>query len=283
MAEQTLKHSSTPWWRTDVYDDDTVIPADFNRHTGPFDLALVRAWPDGRTDAGWGLDTGFMDHYHQNDFNERKVIYGYERDRWAFAFVMRSLDLVCIDIDGKNGGFDTAKQLVLPPTLAETSKSGNGYHLFYAVPQPWDLNNGFDAIKDKIGFVQGVDVRGTGCVYHHKQQRWNNRDIAVLPQHIADRLLIKQHQKAASVARITSVLASNDNLEVLMLQDELLTELAKPMPAGNRNNTLFAIGSQMKLAGVEDWDKKVEERADQVGLDSGEIDKLVRNIDRYAV
>ena len=47
------------------------------------------------------------------------------------------------------------------------------------------------------------------------------------------------------------------------------------------NNTLFAIGSQMKQAGVEGWDEKVEQRALQLGLAQEEVDKLVGNIDRY--
>ena len=35
-----------------------------------------------------------------------------------------------------------------------------------------------------------------------------------------------------------------------MMQDEMVSELAKPIPAGKRNQTLFAIGSQMEQAQV---------------------------------
>ena len=82
---------------------------------------------------------GFMPRYLRGVFNSRRVVYGYERGKWAYAFVMRSMRLVCVDIDGKNGGLEHAKKLgLLPPTLAETSKSGDGYHLFYLVDEEWD-------------------------------------------------------------------------------------------------------------------------------------------------
>ena len=64
---------------------------------------------------------------------------------------------------------------MLPPTLAETSKSGDGYHLFYLVDEEWDDEKGYGLLGDRIGIEQGVDIRATGCVYHHPQQRWNDR------------------------------------------------------------------------------------------------------------
>src|SRR5690242_14456333 len=141
--------TSKPWWQTDSYDDDVAVPSAFSNYAGPEGLALVRAWPDGRTDPGWGLQganggDGFMPRYMRGEFNERRVVYGYDHGKWAFAFVMRSVRVVCIDIDGKNGGLEHAKRLgALPPTMAETSKSGNGYHLFYRTDENWDDVRGF--------------------------------------------------------------------------------------------------------------------------------------------
>lgn len=66
-----------------------------------------------------------------------------------------------------------------------------------------------------------------------------------------------------------------------MAYAELEAELAKPIAAGKRNNTLFAIGSQLKDAEVPDWEQKVADRAVQVGLSDVEADKLVRNIAAY--
>jgi hypothetical protein len=276
-----MQHSSTPWWQTENYRLTEPLPFG-EQDAGPKGVALVRAWPDGRTDKGWGGDD-FMSYYLKDSFNSRRVLYGYERDKWAFAIVMRSLRLVCLDIDGKNGGYESAKALMLPPTLAETSKSGDGYHLFFdVVDEKWDDELGFASLGDRIGIETGVDFRGTGCVYHHKQQLWNARPIAPLPQHLYERLTHKQQKIAATHARITSVLESNDDLEVMMMHDEILGRLEKPIPAGKRNNTLFAIGSEMKTAGVPDWESKLFNRAMDIGLDSDEIDKLTANINKYA-
>ena len=282
-----MQHSSTPWWMSDGYTIDNALPERVSDEAGPHGIALVRAWPDGRTDAGWGLQgaggqDGFIPRYYRGEFNARRVLYGYTRDRWAFAIVMRSVRLVCIDIDGKNGGLEHAKQLgPLPPTLAETSKSGNGYHLFYSVNELWTEEKGYAELGDRIGIEQGVDIRATGCVYHHKQQRWNDRAVAELPDHLYQLLKNREQKIAATTQRIKSVLANADPMEVLMMQDELVSELAKPIPQGNRNNTLFAIGSQMEAANVPDWDATLANRAHQLGLDSVEIDKLIANITKY--
>jgi hypothetical protein len=280
--------TSKPWWQTDVYEGDTAVPDVMRQQAGPNGLALVRAWPSGVTDKGWGLlppkgeTEGFMPRYTRNEFLEKKILHGYNRGLWAFAFIMRSLRLVAIDIDGKNGGLAHVKELgMLPPTLAETSKSGDGYHLFYLVDETWDEQKGFAKLADRIGIVQGVDVRATGCVYHYDTQRWNDRLLAPLPIHLYEVLTHREEKIAAQSARIAGVLNSNDEMEILMMQTEMESDLAKPIPAGKRNTTLFAIGSQMAEAQVEDWEGKVLARADEVGLPEDEAQKIVDNIGRY--
>lgn len=286
MSSQSTKQ---PWWRADRYEDESPAPEIFTDLAGPLGPALVRTWPDGRTDKGWGLQGAngdqtqtFMPKYLANEFNARRVLYGYARGKWAFAFVMRSLRALAVDIDGKNGGFDHVKRLgLLPPTLAETSKSGNGYHLFYRTPEDWDVDTGYGLLPDQIGVEQGVDIRAVGCVFHHDTQRWNDRPIADLPEHLFDTLLAKRQRIIHSNDRITKVVQGGDTMETLMLHDELMTDLRKPMAPGKRNNTLFAIGQKMKQAGVPEWEEKVSDRASEVGLDLDEIEQLVRNITRY--
>lgn len=281
--------TSKPWWQTDSYDEDEAIPPQFDHDwCGPKGLALVKAWPSGLTDQGWGLrgaegKDGFMPRYSRGEFNERRVLYGYERGKWAFAFIMRSVRLVCIDIDGKNGGLEHAKKLgMLPRTLAETSKSGNGYHLFYLFEEEWNDVTGYGQLSDRIGIEQGVDIRATGCVYHYPQQRWNGRAPVLLPDHLKEQLLHREQKIAAQSERITKVLDTADDMEVLMMQDEILSDLAKPIPAGKRNVTLFAVGSQMQTAQIPGWEQKLLDRADEVGLAGDEAQKIVDNIARYA-
>ena len=68
-----------------------------------------------------------------------------------------------------------------------------------------------------------------------------------------------------------------------MMQDTLITDLNKPIPSGRRNTTLFAIGSQMYLGQVPGWKQLVHDRALALGLDLEEADKLLTNIEKYAV
>lgn len=278
-----------PWWRTDTYDRAIEIPKQLEWAAGPYGPALVRQFKNGLTDPGWGLQgkdgaPGFMENYTKARFSRQRVLPGYAKGRHNFAFVMRSMKMVCIDIDGKNGGLDGALQLgMLPLTLAETSKSGDGYHLFYLTSKDvWSQHDGFAMFSDRIGIKQGVDIRATGCVFHHPQQRWNNRNPVELPKHLAEMLTKKQQAADAQVAAIIKTLDAGDATEVLLMQDALLTDLAKPIPAGRRNSTLFAIGSQMFLAGRSDWEQLIRDRALAVGLDRGETNKLVHNISKYS-
>jgi hypothetical protein len=274
---------------SDDYDVVSPLPTSFLALSGPNGPALVRAWPDGRTDQGWGLQgpksdprNGFIPRYMRNEFNHRRILFGYEKGKWEFAFVMRSVQMVCIDIDGKNGGLHEAKKLgALPLTMAETSKSGNGYHLFYTLDDVWSHTEGFALVRDRIGIEQGVDIRSTGCVYHHPQQRWNGREPVPLPLQVLEDLVAREQKAAASTARIISVLEGNDETEVLLMQDQLIVDLSKPIPAGKRNNTLFAIGNQMREAKIENWPELVEKRAIDLGLDADETAKLLANIERY--
>lgn len=281
----TLQH----WWRTDTYELNTAIPLELAEWCGPQGVAIVRSWDDGTTDRGWGLKAtekspGFMPLYMAGKFSPVRTLPAYERDACHFAFVMRSLNLVCIDIDGKNDGFTGVNRLgPLPETMAEVSKSGNGYHLFYSVPDDtWDETVGFAKYADKIGIEQGVDFRATGCVYHTKAQRWNERGIVALPPYLAQRLATVAQKISAGQDRIATILNTQEGHEILMLHTELIDDLAKPIPAGRRNNTLFAIGSKMKDAQLPGWEDLIEIRAKEVGLDSGESDKLVANIKAYS-
>lgn len=196
-----------------------------------------------------------------------------------FAFVMRSLQVVCIDIDGKNGGIESAKQLGnLPRTLAEISKSGTGYHLFYRVDDEWSDKEGFALLSDVISIVPGVDFRATGCVYHNQNQLWNEEEIAPLPEWFQKRLTDRKRQRELSVTVIKQTLNEGDEMEVLLMQTNLTDELNKPIPAGRRNNTLFAIGNQMREAGVENWQDLIEKRGNEIGLGSDEIFQIIANV-----
>jgi hypothetical protein len=197
---------------------------------------------------------------------------------------MRSVSLICLDIDGKNGGIESAAALNLPPTMAETSKSGNGYHLFYGVQDTWNPTFGFERLRDRIGWRTGIDIRSVGCVFHYPSQRWNKAQPALLPDGILLDLEQSRDDTAARAEHITTLRAStdpDDQMEFLMLQTSIQSKLTAPIPAGKRNNTLFAIGTEMKLAQVTGWQEQVYNRAVDLGLADDEAEKLVNNIDKY--
>lgn len=270
------------WWEKEEYRWDDPLPEVFNEVAGPNGPALVRAWKDSTTDPGWGEDK-FARNYEKHLFHPSRKLPGYKAGQHAVAYIMRSVRMVCIDIDGKNGGLVGARMLgALPLTLAETSKSGNGYHLYFLTEEDeWDEQYGYAMYRDRIGLVQGVDLRATGCVYHYPSQRWNDRDPVPLPEHVKQALQKQRQQVDAKVATIKKTLDAGEIEEVLLMQEELKQELAKPIPAGRRNNTLFAIGSQMFIAGVPDWAEALEKRALAVGLDQDETAKLIGNVQKY--
>lgn len=274
------------WWSREDYNRMELIPPEFQDHAGPNGLALVRLHKNGKTDPGWGENT-FMKNYLANRFVWHRAVNSSQyMGRAPFAFIMRSMSLICIDIDGKNGGLEEAAMLqdlgLLPPTLAESSKSENGYHLFYKTSEDqWHAGGGFAEFRDRIGFRAGIDIRATGCVYHWPNQRWNHLIIAELPDGM--KKLLAQNQQQIDTARWTIIktLEEGDVDTIAMKRDQLVEDLGKPMPAGRRNNTLFAIGSQLMLMQVPDWADLVKARAMAVGLDNQEVAKLLHNIDKY--
>lgn len=245
----------------------------------------MQVYDDGSTAPGWGGKT-FIDKYRRRGFATRRAQAVFDRHSTPFALVMRSLQMVCLDIDGKNGGFDSAAALNLPRTMAETSKSGNGFHLFYLVDDTWNPTFGFDRLRDRIGWRKGIDVRATGCVYHYPSQRWNTLGPVVLPENLLIDLEQARDDQVARAEHITALRQSTDPddiMEFLMLQSTIQSKLDGPIPAGKRNNTLFAIGTEMKLAGITGWSEQVYNRATQLGLADEEAEKLVKNIERYGV
>ena len=284
-----MKLPKQPWWRTDTYDlaglNDGPDMSDESLW-GPKGPAVVPMFPqpDGgvKTGPGWGRDT-FMQFYNRYEFTPRRVLHKYDERQQPFAWVMRSARLLCVDIDGKNGGFEHVSELgFLPPTLAEKSMSGNGYHLFYLVDDEWDPHAGFDKYRDVIGLVTGVDIRAVGCVYHKPTQQWNSRGLAQLPEHLDLALTSRQRKRNAAKIEIAKTLEL-DKEEIAIMHDEMLTELNKPIKPGTRNQTLFAIGSKMKQAECPGWEDAITERGLKIGLDEDELEKLIQNINTYGV
>ena len=243
-------------------------------------LSLVRVGSGGKTESGWGAKD-FVANREAGRFGAQRSIDAFMKFRQPFAFVMRSVPFVAVDIDGKNGGIQTATILRLPRTLAETSKSGNGYHLFYRIPMArWNAKRGFDDLEDHNGIIPGVDIRGTGVIFHHDTQRWNMEPIADLPMSLYD--LLTRAKEIRHNAKVTRNGAEGlDEDELVLVHDRLTNQLAGPAKVGTRNQRLFAIGTQMYATHYPEWDVRVIERGRELGLGEQELDSIIQNIIKY--
>lgn len=257
---------------------------------GPKGYALVDVYSEGRTTPGWGPSAtdkhgGFMAEYEKGRFVARPRVNRFIDKGSPFAFVMRSVNMLVLDIDrhlddGGADGFQGVKQLgiELPETMAETSKSGTGRHLFYRTDELWHPQHGYGQLADIIGLAPGVDLRAVGCVYHYDSQRWNDRDLSDAPVELLEIIELHAARKAQRAATLTAAAVGDlDDTEVLIMHDQLTTQLAQPIKSGKRNVTLYAIGKDMHLAGVPDWQEKIRVRGDEIGLDAAEVEKIIAN------
>jgi len=261
--------------------------------TGPEGYALVHVYPqpegDPKTQPGWGLvgsngKPGFMENYSARKFDKTTALYQFKTHGSPFALVMRSVQAVCVDIDGKNGGFESVRQGklgILPPTLAERSKSGNGVHLFYATDEPWHSSEGFNQFRDMIGVAPGVDIRATGCVYHYAGQAWHDSFTALAPVPAELNQILTAAKTAPLMTRAVVAGYTTEEHELAVINATSDLHAANPAP-GTRNTTLFALGCKLSALDIPDWEVALFAKATAVGLDPVESRKIISNVIRYA-
>jgi len=264
------------WYQEDDQYTEADLDEELDNYAGPNGTAVVKVYGE-KTQPGWGHER-FMRNYVRNFFGMHKIA-----DGDPFAIVMRSLRVLVIDIDGKNDGYAEAAKLELPPTLAETSKSGNGHHLFYSYPDKWHEVEGFAAQPDRVGMWPGIDIKSTGVVYHHPHQRWNTERIVPLPDSVWDKLV--QRNERDTMLRITPEQAAEMTDEDLKFKrDVLLIELSKPRTDG-RDTSLWRIGASLLNLGVDEqyMAEKILAAGLKWGVDEAIINgKIIPNILNYA-
>ena len=269
---------TTRWYEDrKQYVDPAGIPATWPRKRVP---ALVHVAGDGSTTKGWGRES-FMDNYQSGKFKPPGYLRRFEHGR-AFGFVMRAVPLFGVDIDPKNGGLQSAKILELPPTLAETSRSGEGFHLFYLEPKvKWDPKYGFesDQYSDSNGLLPGIDIRAVGIMYHYTTQRWNGLAPVKPPTGILK--LMWEREKARQKSKALTELNRNmDPVDRAILADDLLGELRRAIPEGRRNTALYAWGCKADGV-VKDWPQHLFLRGEQLGLPEAELVQIIQSVQRY--
>jgi hypothetical protein len=267
----------TRWYQQpEQYLGNTRMGEQLDQYAGPNGTAYVKVYGE-KTQPGWGHER-FMKNYTRNFFGHHKI-----DPREPFAIVMRSLRLLVIDIDGKNDGYKAAAELDLPPTLAETSKSGDGHHLFYSYPDEWHPIEGYAGQPDRVGMWPGIDVKSTGVVYHHPQQKHNGLGIAPVSYKVME-MLEKRNARDAQL-RVTPEQASEMTDEDLKFKrDILLIELSQPRTDG-RDTSLWRIGASLLNLGVDET--YMAEKILAAGLKWGVPEdiingKIIPNIINYA-
>ena len=271
-----MKPLPQQWFEdSEQYTEEYGLPAQILEMTPP----LVRVYPGGATQPGWGAKE-FEENFYKGRFDVGRSLPAFDKYRQPFGLVMRGVPLICVDIDGKNDGINTARVLHLPKTLGEVSKSGNGYHLFYSIPgAEWIPGKGYDEFPDIIGLIPGVDVKGTGIVYHYPQQRWNRTEIAVAPRSLLKLLSASRDSKQMRLAAVRST--DMDDEERAMLHDQIRTRLKGRFEAGNINNKLFAIGAQMLNSGYPNWQHELMVRGLEVGSTEEKMTTIINNVIQY--
>ena len=169
------------------------------------DLSVIRAWESRWPQANWAVATG------------------------------RESAMVVIDIDPRNGGFDSIDDLEenrpegpLPDTLRSLT-GGGGRHLFYAYPP--DI-----AVPSRKPWLPGVDVKSDGGYVilpegeHISGGRYKWVDFLRQPSPLPPDLIMAISSRQAAA------------------QSDLppTTDVLKGVPMGERDNTLFRLACRLR-------------------------------------
>lgn len=265
-----------PWYLEPTQYRCQHLQPELEEYAGPNGIAVVKVYGE-KTQPGWGSER-FMRNYVRNFFNIDKIQAGD-----PYALVMRSLRLLVVDIDGKNDGYSEASKLDLPVTLAETSKSGNGHHLFYSYPDEWDEHDGYAAQPDRIGMWAGIDIKSSGVVYHHDHQLWNSEAISPISDEVWVQLT-KRNSRDSQLRITPSQAAELTDEDLKFKRDVLLIELSQDRKDG-RDTSLWRIGASLLNLGVDE--QYMAEKILAAGLKWGVpkdtiTGKIIPNIISYA-
>lgn len=130
--------------------------------------------------------------------------------------------ILVLDVDVKSNGYETIKKYHLPLTLSQTTRSG-GKHYIYRYP-----NDG-QTYGNKVGFDQGLDIRGEGGYI-----AWYGSDqtpIAEAPQWLLDVARVQE-----VVVDMTKVVRVSPDIVKQVIEEAC--ENIRNAPQGESNNVL---------------------------------------------
>jgi hypothetical protein len=211
------------------------------------------------------------------------------------ALLMKSINVLCVDIDGKNGGMDNLHKLgYLPPTLAEISRSGTGYHLYYSLTDAQNSTFSMD-FAGKSALATGVDIKTQGLVFQavatSKHQMYNARQLSLIPDSLANLVELNtiKKQKARVFFKSPQGLKELEKKRQAQPKDEwdwssLGTPCSgyclSPIPQGMRNDSLYTFGLAKMANGETDWEKHMGHAARKSNIPNDELGVLVGQVKR---
>ena len=168
-----------------------------------------------------------------NDPNDHKMWQEVYKDRLKVWGILcgKANNILVLDVDAKDGGYETLKNLNLPVTMSQRTLSG-GLHLIFKYP-----NDG-RVYGNRVKFLPGLDIRGEGG--------WiacyglDSTPIADAPQFLLDAALRYQTSQVAPGASIKV----SPEIAIGIIEKSL--ESIREAPPGESNNILnvesFRIG-----------------------------------------
>lgn len=148
--------------------------------------------------------------------------YGHKIKLWMMPTGAAN-NILVLDVDVKNNGFQTLSKYHLPLTLSQTTRSG-GKHFIYRYP-----NDG-RRYGNRVGFDNGLDIRGDGGYIAH--YGFDNTPIAEAPQWLIDAALSQDKQQIdpSQIVKISPHIVSQILAEAL--------DNIRNAPPGESNNIL---------------------------------------------
>lgn len=134
----------------------------------------------------------------------------------------RESGVVVLDVDAKHGGFESLAQLEVPPTVVART-GGGGQHHFFAHPG--------DLVRNKIGLLPGIDVRGE-----------NGYVVAAPSRHASGGTYAWDLDNSKPIARPPQWLVSETERKA--------KDVAGPIPEGERSDVLLSLAGSMRRRGM---------------------------------
>lgn len=188
-----------------------IFPGTFTQDGRKVPIAEMKDWKEKATD-----DQSIISQWSQ--------LYAHKLKVWMVPTGSIN-DILVLDVDIKDNGYETLKKYDLPVTLSQVTRSG-GKHFIFKYPQDGRVYG------NRVKFDQGLDVRGEGGYIAY--YGFDTTPIAEAPQWLLDVAVSEKHeQEPIDPSQLVKV----NHALVQEILDEAC-ENVRNAPQGESNNVL---------------------------------------------